>query len=187
MLVLAAACALLGLMPVVTVRPASATATLILNALGSVVPEGTIQTLSVAAVTLGGVAIALLGLGALTWYLRRRSTRALGAGLSATWGCAYAGPTARMQYTAGSFAAPLLHAVGGVARPEMVREPGSLETRPGDRVLDRMVRPLWHRARGVAAAFRPLQQGPVTRYLQYIVLTVLLLLGALFLSIVRRS
>jgi hypothetical protein len=72
-----------------------------------------------------------------------------------------------------------------MAAPEVVRQPGSLETRSSDKVLDGLVRPLWKKARGVAAGFRPLQQGPVTRYLQYIVLTVLLLLGALFAAIVR--
>ena len=53
-------------------------------------------------------------------------------------------------------------------------------------MLDGVVQPLWRRAKNLAAAFRPLQQGPVTRYLQYIVLTLVLLLGALFASIVRR-
>jgi hypothetical protein len=33
---------------------------------------------------------------------------------------------------------------------------------------------------------RPLQQGRVTRYLQYMVLTVLFLLGALFAAIARH-
>jgi hypothetical protein len=32
-------------------------------------------------------------------------------------------------------------------------------------------------------ANRPLQQGPITRYRQYIVLTVLVLLGSLFVSL----
>jgi hypothetical protein len=43
--------------------------------------------------------------------------------------------------------------------------------------------PLWYRIKAVAAVFRPLQQGPITRYLQYIVLTVLVLLGSLFVSL----
>ena len=91
-----------------------------------------------------------------------------------------------MQYTAGSFAAPLLVAFGRVATPEIRREAGSFETRPRDRVLEDIMRPWSQRTKRVAAAFRPLQQGPVTRYLQYIVFTVLLLLGALFVALARR-
>jgi hypothetical protein len=91
-----------------------------------------------------------------------------------------------MQYTAGSFTTPLVLAFGSVAEPEVERGATSFRTYSRDRVLDGVVRPLWGRAKALAAAFRPLQQGPVTRYLQYIVLTVLLLLGALFAAIVRR-
>jgi hypothetical protein len=88
-----------------------------------------------------------------------------------------------MQYTAGSFATPLLMVFGRIAAPKVERSATSLRTRSGDRVLAGLVRPLWRRTRVVAAAFRPLQQGPVTRYLQYVVVTVLLLLAALFASI----
>jgi hypothetical protein len=186
MVALAAACAIIGLLPVIAVRPAMAATMTFMLAAG--VPAGdTMQGLPAAAATLGGAWILLLGLGVVIWYLRRRAQQAQRARIGATWGCAYAEPTPRMQYTAGSFTTPLLLAFGSAGAPEVAREPGSLETRPRDRVLDGLVRPLWQRARNIAAAFRPLQQGPVTRYLQYIVLTVLLLLAALFVSIVRRS
>jgi len=88
-----------------------------------------------------------------------------------------------MQYTAGSFTTPLVNALGRIAAPAVERTATSLRTRTGDRILDGLARPLWERTRTVAAAFRPLQQGPITRYLQYIVVTVLLLLAALFTSI----
>jgi hypothetical protein len=88
-----------------------------------------------------------------------------------------------MQYTAGSFVTPLLAAFGPIAAPEIERSATAFETRSSDRVLSNLVRPLWHRTRRLAWAFRPLQQGPVTRYLQYVVVTVLLLLAALFASI----
>ena len=186
MLALAAACLLVGLVPVLAVRPALATTMMLMASTGAGIPAEPSRALPAAALTLGWVWVLALGLAAVTWYLRRRAAQAARAGISATWGCAFAAPTARMQYTAGSFATPLLLAFGNVASPEVTREPGSLETRSGDKVLDGLVRPLWQRARNVAAGFRPLQQGPVTRYLQYIVLTVLLLLAALFASIVRR-
>jgi hypothetical protein len=91
-----------------------------------------------------------------------------------------------MQYTASSFGDPALRAFGGIALPSVRRDATSLATDPEDRVLARVVSPLWARARAVAVALRPLQRGRVTRYLQYIVLTLLLLLGALFAAIARR-
>jgi hypothetical protein len=91
-----------------------------------------------------------------------------------------------MQYTASSFSALTLHAFGAIAAPRVERTATSLTTDPGDRVLANLVRPLWGRARAAAAALRPLQQGRVTRYLQYMVLTVLFLLGALFAAIARH-
>jgi len=91
-----------------------------------------------------------------------------------------------MQYTASSFSALTLDAFGAIAAPRVERSATSLTTDPGDRVLTDLVRPLWGRARAAAAALRPLQQGRVTRYLQYMVLTVLFLLGALFAAIARH-
>lgn len=185
MLALAAACLLVGLVPILAVRPALTTSMTLVSSTGAAIPEPSLA-LPAAALTLGWLWVGGVGVVLLTWYLRRRAAQAVPAATSATWGCAYAAPTPRMQYTAGSFTAPLLLAFGSVASPEVTREPGSLETRSRDKVLDGLVRPLWLRARTIAAGFRPLQQGPVTRYLQYIVLTVLLLLGALFVSMVRR-
>jgi hydrogenase-4 component B len=186
MLVLAAGCALVGLVPILAVRPVLATTATILVSIGAGASGKPIPDLSAAALTIGGASILLLALALVTWYLRRRTVKVAGAGVAATWGCAYAEPTSRMQYTAGSFTTPLLLAFGSVAAPEIKREHDSLETRSRDKVFAALVRPTWQWARNVAARFRPLQQGPVTRYLQYIVLTVLLLLAALFASIVRR-
>lgn len=185
MLALAAACTTVGLAPSSAVQPAMETARALLPATDGAT-EDAIQGLSAATSTLGGVWMLLLGLGVVAWHLRRRAGQALSAHAAATWGCAYAAPSPRMQYTAGSFSIPLLLAFGNVGAPEVVREAGSLETRARDRVLDRLARPLWRKTRRVAAGFRPLQQGPVTRYLQYIVLTVLFLLAVLFASIVRH-
>ena len=90
-----------------------------------------------------------------------------------------------MQYTAASFGAPLLSAFGSVAEPRAIRTPSSFETDPKDKILVRLVLPLWARVKRTAVALRPLQQGRVTQYLLYIVLTVLLLLAVLFISLAR--
>jgi hypothetical protein len=52
-------------------------------------------------------------------------------------------------------------------------------------VLSRVAGPVWMRVRTAAAVLRPLQQGRVTTYLQYIVLTLLALLFVLFVSVRR--
>jgi hypothetical protein len=86
-----------------------------------------------------------------------------------------------MQYTGSSFGAPILSAFGSVAEPPVRRTPASFRTDPEDRI-ERRVRPAWDRLKAAATALRPLQQGRVTTYLQYIVWTLLLLLLALFAS-----
>lgn len=185
MLPLVAGSVAIGLLPLVALRPAMTTAVALMVAIG-VAPADVVPASTDSAVTLGGLWALLLVLGSVTWYLRRRAAAARRARSAPTWGCAYAEPSPRMQYTAGSFATPLLLAFGRAGTPAVARGPASLETRPRDLVLDGLVGPLWLRARRVAAGFRPLQQGPITRYLQYIVLTVLVLLGVLFASIARH-
>jgi hypothetical protein len=85
-----------------------------------------------------------------------------------------------MQYTAESFSAPLRRAFSSPALPP----PGALGelTTPGreDLVLSGIAGPAWQRIRRLGAELRRLQQGRVTTYLQYIIGTVLLLLGYLF-------
>jgi len=104
-----------------------------------------------------------------------------------TWGCAYPHPTARMQYTGSSFGAPILSAFGSLAEPPAHQLSISFGTDPEDRVLSRVVGPAWARLRAAATVLRPLQQGRVTTYLQYIVLTLVLLLIVLFASVGRRG
>ena len=184
MLVLAGCCAVAGLVPAIAINPAVAVARLLVAATGTASGDAS-TAVSGAVATLSGVWALLLGVGILVWMLRRWATRAGAPRRAPTWGCAYAQPAPRMQYTAGSFATPLLDAFGTIAAPQVERTATSLETRSGDRVLTSLARPLWHRTKAIAGAFRPLQQGPVTRYLQYVVVTVLVLLAALFASIRR--
>ncbi len=182
MLVLAGSCAIIGAIPAVAVDPALAVAGLVVSAAG-VAPGAVVVAVSGAAVGLSGLWGLLLGIALFAWAMRRRVTSNRLPAAGPTWGCAYARPMPRMQYTAGSFVTPLLAAFGQIAAPAIERTATSFRTHSDDRVLYRLVRPLWVRTRAIATAFRPLQQGPVTRYLQYVVVTVLLLLAALFLSI----
>lgn len=122
----------------------------------------------VAGAVLGAVALAWL---ARSWVLRGRPARRV-----ATWGCGFTAPTSRMQYTASSYAAPLLTAYGRAAGSDEQRTATSYHSHPHDLVLDGVGRPLWQRVVRAAGEMRFLHAGGMRWYLFY---TVLCLLGLL--------
>src|SRR5262249_52531363 len=75
----------------------------------------------------------------------------------------------------------LMIAVFGVGY--LGRERPGFRTVPEDRVLRRIIAPLWQRIESIAVRLRPLQQGRVTTYLQYMIWALLPLLAWLFLSV----
>jgi hydrogenase-4 component B len=183
MAALLAACAAIGLYPPMVVpllgravadwRPG---APLPANLAGQVAP---VAALSVMALMLVG----LTALGA--WLLRNR--RSEPAPLVGTWGCGYAFPTARMQYTASSFAEMLTGFFRWGLRPDrhggevtgVFPPPAAFHSHTPDTVLDRLLLPLlrltarsctWLRAR--------LQHGITGFYLLNVALTLCLLLLA---------
>jgi hypothetical protein len=81
-----------------------------------------------------------------------------------------------MQYTASSFAAPLVSAYQPISGVRVQRGPSSFHSHPIDLVLDGGVLPLWHGLRWAAERLRPIQQGRLALYLLYVVATVVLLL-----------
>ncbi len=95
---------------------------------------------------------------------------------SETWGCGFARPTARMQYTSSSFAAPLVAAFRSVAGVHTHRSACAFETHAGDPVLDGFALPAWSRIRAVARWFHPLQRGTLSRSIIYVVAAVLVVL-----------
>jgi hydrogenase-4 component B len=180
---LAATCLLAGAVPGLTVGPAlRIVAALTGHPTGDV---GAVAFLgSVGAVS--ALAALVVGLVAAAWLLRRRLGRGFAVRRGPTWGCGYARPTPRMQYTASSFGSPVLRAFGPLAAPPARRTATTLATEPDDRVLMGVVVPFWRRVQSAAVRLRPLQEGRITRYLQYMVVTVVLLLGALFAASVRQ-
>lgn len=185
MALLAVLCLLLGVFPALAVGPAGTVVQTLVRGSGPAVRDAA-SGLRVALPALGALAAVVVGLVALTWCLRWWGGRFREPHHGPTWRCAYALPGSRMQYTASSYSAPILHAFASLAAPRIDRGGGALTTNPKDRVLTALVLPLWKRVRSAAETLRPLQEGRITRYLQYMVLTVLLLLGALFVSIVRQ-
>ena len=167
-------------------------------------PRGAIQLLSPAAVALAGpesaavldfgaldritlvaaVLVALVGgLALLRHILLRRRTVVV----ASTWGCGYAAPTARMQYTGASFAEPLLEpfsAVLGGGRkhhddpqgyfPQRARFSEHVSDSVGERVLLPAVR--WFLR--LLARIRVIEQGQIHLYIAYVLATIVLLLLA---------
>jgi hypothetical protein len=81
-----------------------------------------------------------------------------------------------MQYTASSFAAPLIAAYRPVAGVRVERSASAFRSHPTDLVLAVGVRPLWQGLRWTAERLRPIQQGRLPLYLLYVVATVIVLL-----------
>lgn len=135
-------------------------------------------------VTLGAlalIALAVLLLGLRAWLLRGRSVRESG-----TWDCGYAAPTARMQYTASSFAHPtvgmfrmLLRTQSEVHPPEgLFPETASIHTHTRDIIFGMLFAPATAFLLHLAGRFRRLQRGSTHLYILYIVMAVLILLLA---------
>ncbi|MFK5951951.1 MAG: proton-conducting transporter membrane subunit [Desulfobacterium sp.] len=103
---------------------------------------------------------------------------------STTWGCGYAAPTAKMQYTASSFADPIVSMFDTTLYPEknLKTDPGlfptafSYESRSKDIFMHHVYRPLFSIIESAALGLHWLQRGYNQLYVLYIVLTLLALL-----------
>ena len=105
MFALAVACGVIGLAPVLVVHPAVTAGALLAglppDAIGAAGGEVLRAMASIAFLSLALVVLLALGWRASAAVRRRRPPVP-----AETWGCGYAEPTPRMQYTASSFAAP---------------------------------------------------------------------------------
>ncbi len=119
------------------------------------------------------LALALAAAGGLLWW----RARSHGGRPAPTWDCGYAAPTARMQYTGGSFGQPLNGWFRVVLRPrQFLRRPRGpfpriaqhAETVP-DLVLDGALEPLGAVVLRAAAVVRRLQHGRLPDYILYLV------------------
>jgi formate hydrogenlyase subunit 3/multisubunit Na+/H+ antiporter MnhD subunit len=171
--VLASACGAIGILPVLVLPAALAAGAFvaslpmesetITNALRGMWQVSAFAALLV--VSVGSVALLLR-------WLRGRVVRRT----SATWGCGYTAPTPRMQYTASSFAAPLIDVFGEASGVRAHRGATVFHSEPFDLVLDRAVAPVWASIQRIAIRLRGLQQGRLRTYLMYSVATLTALL-----------
>jgi hypothetical protein len=100
-----------------------------------------------------------------------------------------------MQYTASSFAEPITRVLQPLLRSQVQRDVPTEAAWPGaaswrsftrDRALAQLYEPLFSSVERALLRLRGLQQGRVTTYLLYMVLTVLALVLTLFLPVGAR-
>jgi NADH:ubiquinone oxidoreductase subunit 5 (subunit L)/multisubunit Na+/H+ antiporter MnhA subunit len=175
MLALALACGLLGVLPGIVIPSAARVVATVAGIPAGVIGELTTPALAGAA-RISVLAAVLLGVTGLLAVLRATTQRRSAVVTGATWACGYAAPTTRMQYSASSFAAPLVDVFGKVAGVTVERTPQVFATHPANLVLDRALEPAWRAVRRAGARLRPIQQGRLQLYLLYIVATVSVLL-----------
>jgi len=128
-------------------------------------------------------AVALAMAGLLT-LLRRGLLARRTVSRVVTWDCGYEAPSARMQYTATSFAEPIVRGFAGLLSPRHKYEPpkgpfpreAALESETPDACREKIFRPAFRGIDWVLAHLRWLQHGGVHLYVLYIALTLLILL-----------
>ncbi|MCE5278100.1 MAG: proton-conducting transporter membrane subunit [Planctomycetaceae bacterium] len=117
--------------------------------------------------------------------LRRRVLKGRSVAKGVTWDCGYAAPDARMQYTASSFAMPLVamfRALLGtkdtIERPQgLLPQSASAQTRTEDPFMRRAFRPAFMAVGWLGGRLKWVQQGRNQLYVLYVALTVLVLLA----------
>jgi formate hydrogenlyase subunit 3/multisubunit Na+/H+ antiporter MnhD subunit len=167
---LAAGCIVIGLLPVLVLPP------VLRVAAGVAHLPGNALAADAAGKTITAFALAVAAALAAAWVLQRALARRRPTGRAETWACGYPLSTSRMQYTASSFAAPLLVAYKPIAGISTRRTDDSFETHAVDPVLATLLRLGWGRVRALAGRVRPIQRGRLSVYLLYIVLTLVALL-----------
>lgn len=185
MLLLAAACAIMGLIGWVVIPPLGKIVALLTADSGEPLVKEIFHLRRLLAFVSAFGATLALGAGILA-FARRRTLRARSVGSFLTWDCGFAGPTPRMQYTAASFAQPLTELFQDVLRPRRNVElpsgffpvSASWETHPEDMAREQVYRPMFALVERISARIRKLQEGRVQFYLLYMALTLLVLLLA---------
>jgi hydrogenase-4 component B len=169
MMLLAAACVAIGLAPVLfwplVIRTVAAWRPE-WNAAAPSVPLTTLGIVHVALALMAALAVAVLG-----WLVRRN-----GLARAVTWDCGYAAPSARMQYTAGSFAGIITGWFAWILRPRTHAQPvvglfpkrASLDQHTPETVLEDVVEPAGSMVMRLSTAVRRLQHGRMSAYILYL-------------------
>jgi hydrogenase-4 component B len=174
---LALLCLVLGVFPSIALDP-------IFNLVPFAAPPPTAPAMPVGSST-AAVAAALAFVIAALVLLRLALLRRNGKRAHGTWACGFAYSTPRMQYTASSFADPVLHIFRGVLRPRSVREERlsgrfllemRYETHVRDLFENGLYLPVYRLFLRLAFLARRLHPGYIHLYLAYLLGTVVILL-----------
>ena len=179
--VLAASCVAIGLAP-----------TLVAPLLDRAVAVWTVQPLAASSALAELAPLAKLSLASIMLWvmlivgaaLLARFLRTLPLARAETWGCGYSAPTARMQYTASSFAQMLVSLFSWALRPTVHRPhvdslfptTATYESHVPEVVLEQAVSPLFDFLARIFQWCRLVQQGNVQMYLLYVLGMLVLLL-----------
>ena len=178
MLTLAGACVAIGLAPVFFWPAIARAAGAWRSGWGGTEPPAPLFAL-------GSVNLALAVVAATAaWWLWRR-VRQNGLTRALTWDCGYAAPTARMQYTAGSFASIITEWFAFILRPQRhehrpdVPFPAAADftEHTPETVLEKVVEPAGSVVMHVSTVVRRLQHGRVQSYLFYLLIGIAALAG----------
>jgi hydrogenase-4 component B len=180
MMILAAACIVIGLLGAAIILFISPVIGVVLGNPYS----GEIQIASnyLLYVTIGSIAfiILLLAIAGLRNFLLSRNS----VDTSGTWDCGYAAPTARMQYTASSFAQPIIDLFGFFIRTKKkINIPDSyfpsvsnFETHTPDIGREMIYKPMFKTIETFFGRIQIMQEGRIHIYVLYVVVTLLILL-----------
>jgi NADH:ubiquinone oxidoreductase subunit 5 (subunit L)/multisubunit Na+/H+ antiporter MnhA subunit len=169
---LAAGCLLIGLLPVIALRPGMEVASLLIE---GVVPSNLLQSTGALAGRLSALMLILILTTVLVFVFRERTLRRSAAFISDTWACGFP-PPSRAQYTASSYAAMLLTAFRPMSGVHESRTRTGYFSHPFDLMLDGMVLPVWRRLGGINRRMKGIQGGRIRWYLLSVVLTLVFLL-----------
>jgi formate hydrogenlyase subunit 3/multisubunit Na+/H+ antiporter MnhD subunit len=172
--VLAAGCAAIGLLPVLVLGPAQVVAASVIRASDG--PTELYGGWAVAAWRLSALALGVILAASALMFMRTLLQRAGKARTSDTWACAGPRLSSRMQYTASSYAAPLLTAFGPLAGLRLTREATTFHSHAIDLVQDGVALPTWRVLENLSRRLRGWQGARIRWYLLSVVATLLVLL-----------
>ncbi|MBI2434163.1 MAG: hydrogenase, partial [Candidatus Hydrogenedentes bacterium] len=182
MALLAVLCCVIGLFPVL-VAPALQTisATWAPELATSTTPLNTLAPLRILSILGPILLVVAAAIFAMLSYRARDARRVP----RPTWDCGYVAPSARMQYTASSFAQMLVDLYHWLLLPQakspriedLFPTAAAFHSHVPDAVLDRAVNPVLQQTSHALARLRFLQQGRVQVYIVYVVVTLLVLMA----------
>lgn len=177
MAVLGSICVLIGVIPLLA-------APLLESAVASFSPIFLNDAELAALAPLGWISVLSMALVLLVFLAYTLKIKTTTATRSVTWGCGYLAPTARMQYTASSFADTLTGLFRSVLRPKVHRPnihssfpaTSEFESHVPETVLEKIYLPLFTWTNDRLGVIRKLQNGKMHTYIVYMFLTLMGLL-----------